>query len=95
MGGCQRSEPDLSRTSCKGWNEGKCYCIEGNTVDRDSNKNGKGYCEDVSPTLNTQDKHAVAYAVENYPQDSRVQFARDNVVQPLTAKCGMGGVTCQ
>ena len=24
-------------------------------------KNGKGYCEDVSPTMNTQDRHAVAF----------------------------------
>lgn len=37
----------------------KTYCIEGNIVDRASNKNGKGWCEDVSPTLNTQDRHAV------------------------------------
>lgn len=41
-----------------------CYAIEGNVVDRVSNKNGKGWCEDVSPTLNTQDRHAVCYVVE-------------------------------
>ena len=41
-----------------------CYAIEGNVVDRSSNKNGKGYCENVSPTLNTQDRHAVVYAIE-------------------------------
>ena len=40
---------------------GICYAIEGNVVDRNSAKNGKGWCEDVSPTLNTQDKHAVVY----------------------------------
>ena len=38
-----------------------CYAIEGNIVDCISNKNGKGYCEDVSPTLNTQDRHAVCF----------------------------------
>ena len=38
-----------------------CYCIEGNVVDRVSSKNGKGYCENVSPTLNTQDRHAVCF----------------------------------
>ena len=43
---------------------GVCYAIEGNIVDRVSAKNGKGWCEDVSPTLNTQDKHAVVYALE-------------------------------
>lgn len=40
---------------------GVCYCIEGNVVDRISRKNGKGWCEDVSPTLNTQDRHAVCF----------------------------------
>lgn len=38
-----------------------CYSIEGNTVDRESRKNGRGWCEEVSPTLNTQDRHAVVY----------------------------------
>lgn len=37
------------------------YAMEGNTVDRASNKNGKGWCDGVSPTLNTQDRHAVSY----------------------------------
>lgn len=45
-----------------GKNDGVCYSIEGNTVDRESNKNGKGFSEDVSATLNTQDKYAVCYA---------------------------------
>ena len=40
------------------------YALEGNVVDRISAKNGKGWCEDVSPTLNTQDRHAVVYAIE-------------------------------
>lgn len=40
---------------------GVCYAIEGNVVDRISAKNGKGWCEDVSSTLNTQDKHAVCF----------------------------------
>lgn len=43
---------------------GICYAIEGNVVDRVSSKNGKGWCEDVSPTLNTQDRHAVCIALE-------------------------------
>lgn len=43
---------------------GICYALEGNTVDRKSNKNGRGWCEDVSPTLNTQDRHAVVFALE-------------------------------
>lgn len=38
-----------------------CYAIEGNVVDRKSAKNGKGWCKDVSPTLNTQDRHAICF----------------------------------
>lgn len=38
-----------------------CYAIEGNVVDRVSAKNGKGWCENVSPTLNTQDRHAICF----------------------------------
>lgn len=37
---------------------------QGNTIDRKSNKNGKGYCENVSPTLNTQDRHGICYSVD-------------------------------
>lgn len=51
------------------------YAMEGNTVDRNSGKNGKGYCEDVSPTLNTQDKHAVAFepgAAKRLDPNSRI-----------------------
>lgn len=40
------------------------YSIEGNTIDRASTKNGKGYSEDVSPTMNTQDRHGIAYAAD-------------------------------
>jgi hypothetical protein len=46
----------------KGWQGGYVvYAIEGNVVDRVSTKNGKGWCENVSPTLNTQDRHAVCF----------------------------------
>ena len=44
--------------------ERRVYAIEGNTVDRASSKNGRGWCENVSPTLNTQDRHSVIYALE-------------------------------
>lgn len=40
------------------------YSIEGNTIDRSSSKNGKGYSEDVSPTMNTQDRHGICYAAD-------------------------------
>ena len=53
-----------ARQNGGGQADGICYAIEGNVVDRISSKNGKGWCEDVSPTLNTQDRHAVVYALE-------------------------------
>ena len=104
-----------------------CYAVEGNVVDRKSNKNGKGLCKDVSPTLDTQDRHAViygisrsmlkggmnaggmpvekniqpsltangtgavAYAVENHPNDSRVTIDPDGIVQCLSSRMGTGG----
>ena len=79
------------------------YAIEGNVVDRISAKNGKGYCEDVSPTLNTQDRHAVVYqsnavrpqmnwyAVENHANDSRCRMASGNIVPTLSTRMGTGG----
>ena len=48
------------------------YAIEGNTVDRDSKKNGCGYCEGRSPTLNTQDRHAVCFQCSGDRKDPSV-----------------------
>ncbi len=54
--------PALTSNAAGGQNrQGVVYAVEGNTVDRAYNKNGKGWCEDVSPTLNTQDRNAVAF----------------------------------
>ena len=50
-----------ARSNGGGQTDGVCYAIEGNVVDRVSSKNGKGWCENVSPTLNTQDRHAVCF----------------------------------
>lgn len=47
-----------------GRTDGVVYAIQGNTVDRKSGQNGSGLCENVSPALNTQDRHAVCYAVD-------------------------------
>lgn len=40
------------------------FAIEGNTIDRNSNKNGCGYCVGLCPTLNTQDRHGVVYSAD-------------------------------
>jgi len=62
------------------------YCIEGNVVDRMSSKNGKGWCEDVSPTLNTQDRHAVVVALEGNgarPSHMGKGFSKDGTMYTL------------
>ena len=41
------------------------YCISGNTVDRKTNQNGTGARESGAFTVNTVDRHAVAYALQN------------------------------
>lgn len=41
------------------------YCISGNTVDRKTNQNGTGVRESGTFTVNTVDRHAVVYALQN------------------------------
>lgn len=41
------------------------YCISGNTVDRKTNQNGTGVRESGAFTVNTVDRHAVVYALQN------------------------------
>lgn len=41
------------------------YCISGNTVDRKTNQNGTGVRESGAFTVNTVDRHAVAYELQN------------------------------
>lgn len=63
-----------------------CYAIEGNVVDRVSSKNGKGYCENVSLTLNTQDRHAVVFALEGNgarPSHMGKGFSEDGTMYTL------------
>lgn len=40
------------------------FCISGNTVDRETNQNGTGVRENGRFTVNTVDRHAVAYAID-------------------------------
>lgn len=57
--------PSLSRDKDRtivGYNS---FCLAGNFVDRNTNQNGSGVRENASFTLNTQDRHAVAYDARN------------------------------
>lgn len=65
---------------------GVCYCIQGNAVDRNTACNGKGFCENVCATLNTQDRHAVVYAIEGNgirPSHQGLGFSDDGTMYTL------------
>lgn len=65
----------------------KSMCLAGNFVDRNTNQNGSGVKEDTSFTLNTVDRHAVAYRELQY--DSYIE---DNVSGTLKKSGGaLGG----
>lgn len=53
------------------------YCIQGNCVDRadTASCNGKGWKEDVSYTLTTIDRPAVAYSIKDQTEKSSAAFA--------------------
>lgn len=44
----------------------KVFCLQGNTIDRDAKQNGAGISADISHTINTVDRHAVAYRMRGY-----------------------------
>ena len=46
------------------------YCISGNTVDRKTNQNGTGVRESGAFTLNTIDRHVVAYSINPLSSNS-------------------------
>lgn len=77
------------------------YCLQGNGVDRSDNAecNGKGVKEDISYTLNTIDRHCVAFAVQSigdYKQSdvSSTQKSRDYKGDAdLVVECA--GVDCR
>ena len=48
------------------------FCIAGNAVDRETNQNGTGVKENIALTLNTVDRHAVAYKVPVLNGDCRI-----------------------
>ena len=68
------------------------YCISGNTVDRKTNQNGSGVRENGSFTVNTVDRHAVVYSIqeENHAQDARYKEA-PTCSPTVAARWGTGG----
>jgi hypothetical protein len=71
-----------------------CYAIEGNVVDRVSNKNGKGWCEDVSPTLNTQDRHAICFQLCGDRDNPSVSTSETAYCIPANPMSDRGQAVC-
>ena len=73
---------------------GICYAIEGNIVDRISSKNGKGWCEDVSPTLNTQDRHAICFQLCGDRDNPSVSTSEKAYCIPANPMSDRGQAVC-
>ena len=71
-----------------------CYCIEGNVVDRSSSKNGKGWCEGVSPTLNTQDHHAVCFQLCGDRDNPNISVSETAYCIPANPMSDRGQAVC-
>ena len=76
------------------------YCISGNTVDRKKNQNGSGVRENGSFTVNTVDRHAVVYSIqeENPAQPVVLEsnqvhatVTQTGICPTLPASMGLGG----
>lgn len=88
-----RENPSVgSESGTRKTGAGITYCIQGNCIDRADTAgcNGKGWTEDVSYTLNTIDRPAVAM-FENHSQDSRYREFENGVCETVSAKYGTGG----
>lgn len=70
---------------------GSCFGILGNVCDRSSTQNGSGVSEGVAPTLNTVDRHVVAFA-QNTRDEVRV-VGDGTVCGALAAEPGMKQTT--
>lgn len=66
------------------------FRISGNTVDRETNQNGTGVRENGSFTVNTVDRHAVAYAIERqtFNEQSFSRYKESDKCSTLKAKTG-------
>ena len=69
----------------------KSMCLAGNFVDRNANQNGSGVKEDTSFTLNTVDRHAVAYRELRY--DSYIEDDVSGTLKKSGGALGGGSET--
>lgn len=72
--------------------KGRLVVSSGFKSNMGSKAHGIAYEEEKAPTLAAgQHDASVCIAIENHPNDSRVKFSEDNVVQALTGRMGTGG----
>lgn len=57
-------EQEVSPTLRQGITTDVCYCLQGNVIDRNAAQNGSGVSEDTAPTINSVDRHGVAYTAD-------------------------------
>lgn len=97
----RKKRKELARSAGRGarggGGAGSSWSIAGNVCDRDVRQNGGGVSEEIAPTLNTMDRHAVVCGESEClnpwaPQHDRV-FTPDSVYQTLYAH-GSGGADC-
>ena len=83
-------ESSVNATLCAGGNLAIAYCLQGNVIDRadSASCNGKGWREGESYTLNTIDRPAVVYSVDQGGGKSSATV-RENKAPTLT--CTHGG----
>lgn len=67
------------------------YCISGNTVDRKTNQNGSGVRENGSFTVNTVDRHAVVYSIQEENPAQPVVKEAPTCSPTVVASWGTGG----
>jgi len=100
--GCGKSSCNVSdgispTLSCTHGGE-PAICVQGSVIGRDDKNgpNGKGFNNDVSFTLNTVDKHAVAYGIDraafNQGKNALYDFTIEEDLEPTMVAKGPGAV---
>lgn len=94
---CNISEEVSPMLSCTHGGE-PTVCVQGSMIGRDDKNgpNGSGVKNDVSFTLNTVDKHAVAYGIDraafNQGKNALYNFAVEETLEPTIVAKGPGAV---
>lgn len=66
QGGVKESSSKTNEPERSAHYQTSTYCIEGNVIDRQAKQNGRGWKAEEAYTLNSVDRHGVAYGVDAY-----------------------------